>query len=284
MHFINNSAVKNGQVAGRLLTEKIEEADAVFVVAGSGISTASGFRFYYDNNDAWFEKYFGDLGRKYGYRNAYYGSFFGDTQFYGRMTLANAALPTGKPYTQLKQLLEGKDTFIWTTNIDGQFARVFSEEQICTENGDSRYMVCPRERKTWSALEPAQKMYDATRADTSIPEEAMPKCPSCGADLFPWTLNNNCDLHEQQMKYMQDFLHRNSGKKILFLEIGVHHGVYAGLIRKPARNLAVKIPQAFYMVINLNYEDVPHEMKDRGIVLQGDVAEIFENAMQQISK
>ena len=55
-----------------LLKEKIKQADAVIIGAGAGLSTAAGFVYAGER----FEKYFGDFGREYGFRDMYSGGFY----------------------------------------------------------------------------------------------------------------------------------------------------------------------------------------------------------------
>lgn len=51
-----------------LLKKKIDEADAIVVGGASGMSAASGFVFYYQN-DAVFRQIAGSLEKKYGFHN-----------------------------------------------------------------------------------------------------------------------------------------------------------------------------------------------------------------------
>ena len=52
--------------------EALDDADAVIIGAGAGLSTSAGFT--YDGE--WFEKYFSDFGRKYGFDDMYSGGFY----------------------------------------------------------------------------------------------------------------------------------------------------------------------------------------------------------------
>ncbi len=54
------------------LKKAIEEADAVVIGAGAGLSTSAGFVY----NGERFEKYFSEFGRKYGFRDMYSGGFY----------------------------------------------------------------------------------------------------------------------------------------------------------------------------------------------------------------
>ena len=51
-----------------LLKEKINQADAVIIGAGAGLSTAAGFVYAGER----FDRYFSDFSRKYGFRDMYY--------------------------------------------------------------------------------------------------------------------------------------------------------------------------------------------------------------------
>lgn len=58
-----------------------------------------------------------------------------------------------------------------------------------------------------------------------VPEELVPYCPACGE---PMSMNLRCDdtfvedgsWHETSLRYAE-FIRRTSGKKVLFLELGV---------------------------------------------------------------
>ena len=54
-----------------LLKEKINQADAVIIGAGAGLSTAAGFVYAGER----FDRYFSDFSRKYGFRDMYTGGF-----------------------------------------------------------------------------------------------------------------------------------------------------------------------------------------------------------------
>ena len=54
------------------LKARIADADAVLIGAGAGLSTAAGFVYSGER----FERYFGDFGQKYGFRDMYSGGFY----------------------------------------------------------------------------------------------------------------------------------------------------------------------------------------------------------------
>ena len=58
----------------KTLVDKIQNADAILVCAAAGMSAACGYHFFYQN-DALFEKYLGEFGRKYGFTGAFNGFY-----------------------------------------------------------------------------------------------------------------------------------------------------------------------------------------------------------------
>ena len=54
------------------LKERIQQADAVIIGAGAGLSTAAGFVYSGER----FERTFGDFGRKSGFHDMYSGCFY----------------------------------------------------------------------------------------------------------------------------------------------------------------------------------------------------------------
>lgn len=54
------------------LRSAIDEADAIIIGAGAGLSTSAGFIY----NGERFEKYFSEFGKKYGFKDMYSGGFY----------------------------------------------------------------------------------------------------------------------------------------------------------------------------------------------------------------
>ena len=109
-----------------LIREKIQQADAVVIGAGAGLSTAAGFTYSGER----FEKYFADFGEKYGFSDMYSGGFYNyDTleeywAYWSRYIYVNRYMdPPTDLYKQLFQLVENKDYFVLTTNVDHCFQK-----------------------------------------------------------------------------------------------------------------------------------------------------------------
>ena len=106
------------------LAAALEDADAVFVGAGAGLSTAAGFTY----SGPRFERYFADFRERYGFTDMYSGGFYPYATaeerwaFWSRYVMVNRYDLGANPlYVQLRELLEGRDYFVLTTNVDHQF-------------------------------------------------------------------------------------------------------------------------------------------------------------------
>ena len=132
-----------------LLRQKIDEADAIVVGGASGMSAASGFVFYYQEDDV-FRRMAGGLAEKYDRHNMF-DLFYDRRPSRGEQWALMLRVIhyiyecyTGETYTDLAELLKGKDYYIATTNQDAQFYRVFPAGRITRIQGDWRYWQCSR--------------------------------------------------------------------------------------------------------------------------------------------
>lgn len=98
---------------------KIQEADAIVIGAGAGLSTAAG----YEYGGKRFKKYFSDFEEKYGIHDMYSGGFYPyDTleeywAWWSRQIYYNRYVDYLELYQKLYQLVQDKDYFILTTNV-----------------------------------------------------------------------------------------------------------------------------------------------------------------------
>ena len=106
------------------LADAIATADAIVVGAGAGLSTAAGLTSAGER----FERLFGDFAEKYGIRDMYSGGFYPFATpeerwaWWSRHIWYNRYVPAPKDtYKKLLALLQGKDFFVLTTNVDHQF-------------------------------------------------------------------------------------------------------------------------------------------------------------------
>ncbi len=117
-----------------LIRHKIEDADAIVIGAGAGLSTAAGFTYSGDR----FEKYFSDFGSAYGFSDMYSGGFYDYATleeywaYWSRYIYINRYQDVENgTYRNLYALVKDKDYFVLTTNVDHQFQKAgFAKERL----------------------------------------------------------------------------------------------------------------------------------------------------------
>ena len=196
----------------RKLKEKMHNAEAIVLGAGSGLSTAAGLTYSGER----FQKYFFDFAKKYPIRDIYSGGFFpfeSPEEFWAwwsRHIYFNRYVDAPSDvYGNLKKIVEGKDYFVLTTNVDHQFQRAgFEKERLFYTQGDYGLFQSshPTVAKTYDNQEIVEKMLEAQgfvrdnvgiyqlpedkKLKMSIPTELIPICPDDG---LPMTMNLRAD-------------------------------------------------------------------------------------------
>ena len=130
----------------RELAERIDQADAVVIGGGSGLSSAAGYDHYHWSpalSEALspFREQYGFTSPLAGFYHCFssYGEQWG---YYSQYIRFMWEAPTGQPYLDLQALIADKPAFVLTTNVDQQFFRVFPQKQICAFQGDFSYCQC----------------------------------------------------------------------------------------------------------------------------------------------
>lgn len=270
-----------------LLAEKITAADAVLVGAASGMSSACGFRFFYEKDDL-FERYLGNFGRRYGYTGAFNGFYHpypspaARWAFLARLGVLLYECPTGEAYHDLMTLLQGRDYHILTTNQDFQFTRVVPEEKLSAIQGDFRYYQCSRHCHDglYPNREMVYEMNAAIDGDLCIPETLIPRCPRCGAELEPWVRGYTFlegQKYRQEYEKVNAFLTARKESKLLFLELGVGR-MTPMFIQEPFWNLTAALPRAYYITINPKDALLPEELAGKGWAIREDIAPVLRDA------
>jgi len=123
------------------LLEEINDADAILVGAGSGLSVAAGLDFWYRNDENVLKK-MGDFVEKYKFNGMFNGFYTrypnSETRWaflaklYSIMVNTSATQPV---YDNLKKMLAGKNFHIMTTNQDEMFNRYFEDDKISAIQG-----------------------------------------------------------------------------------------------------------------------------------------------------
>ena len=177
------------------LQTEFQQADAVLIGAGSGLSASAGFTYSGER----FQTYFGDFAEKYGIRDMYSGGFYPYSSleeywaWWSRHIYYNRYVDIPKPtYQKLLEIVKDKDYFVLTTNVDHCFQKAgFDKKKLFYTQGDYGLWQCsdPCHEKTYDNKETVLQMLKE-QSDMRIPSELVPHCPVCGK---PMTMNLRCD-------------------------------------------------------------------------------------------
>lgn len=282
-----------------LIREKIQRADVVVIGAGAGLSTAAGFTYSGER----FEKYFADFGEKYGFSDMYSGGFYNyDTleeywAYWSRYIYVNRYMdPPTDLYKQLFQLVENKDYFVLTTNVDHCFQKAgFDKNRIFYTQGDYGLLQCskPCHHETYDNEEIVKKMMvsqgyrieagkltvpEGAQIRRTVPTELVPRCPKCGRLMSMNLRADNTFVQdagwEAAAKRYERFMEDHRGQNVVFLELGVGYNT-PGIIKYNFWQYAHNWRNAFYVCINKGEADIPGEIREKSVGINADIAEVL---------
>jgi len=267
------------------LKAALRDCDAVVIGVGSGLSTAAGFTY----NGERFEKYFSDFAAKYGIKDMYSGGFYPFATpeehwaYWSRYIYINRYQDAPKPvYNDLLKLVQDKDYFVITTNVDHCFQKAgFDKKRLFYTQGDYGLFQCsePCCQETFDNEEVIREMVKR-QEDMKIPTELLPTCPHCGK---PLTMNLRSDdtfvedkgWHRAAERY-ENFLRTRAGQKILFLELGVGYNTPV-IIKYPFWQITAKNPNATYVCINQGQAVCPQEIELQSVCINADIGQVLQS-------
>ena len=267
------------------LKAALQDCDAVVIGAGSGLSTAAGFTY----TGKRFEEYFSDFAQKYGIQDMYSGGFYPfPTQeefwaYWSRYIFINRYQDAPKPvYEDLLKLIQDKDYFVITTNVDHCFQKAgFDKKRLFYTQGDYGLFQCsePCCQETFDNETVIREMFKRQK-DMKIPTELLPFCPRCGK---PLTMNLRSDnkfvedegWHRAAERY-ENFLRTREGQKILFLELGVGYNTPV-IIKYPFWQMTARNPNATYICINQGQAVCPQKIEKRSICMDADIGQVLQS-------
>lgn len=266
---------------------EIQQADAVVMGAGSGLSAAAGFTYSGER----FQKYFKDFAERYGIRDMYSGGFYPYSSleeywaWWSRHIYYNRYVDIPKPtYQKLLEIVKDKDYFVLTTNVDHCFQKAgFDKKRLFYTQGDYGLWQCsgPCCQKTYDNEEVVLQLLKEQK-DMRIPSELVPHCPVCGK---PMTMNLRCDdtfvqdegWYTAQGRYT-DFLRRHDGLRVLYLELGVGANT-PGIIKYPFWKMTAQNPRANYVCINYQGAYAPPEIRDSALCIEDDIDKVLNDVI-----
>ena len=267
------------------LKAALQDCDAVVIGAGAGLSTAAGFTYTGER----FEQHFSDFSQKYGIQDMYSGGFYPFPTmeefwaYWSRYIYINRYMDAPKPvYDDLLKLVQDKDYFVITTNVDHCFQKAsFDKKRLFYTQGDYGLFQCsePCCQETFDNEEVIREMVKR-QEDMKIPTELLPTCPHCGK---PLTMNLRSDdtfvedkgWHRAAERY-ENFFRTRAGQKILFLELGVGYNTPV-IIKYPFWQMTAKNPNATYICINQGQAVCPQEIELQSVCINADIGQVLQS-------
>lgn len=266
------------------LRTALQQADAVILGAGAGLSTSAGFVY----SGQRFRENFHDFAAKYHYTDMYSGGFYPyDTleehwAYWSRYIWLNRYTPAPKPvYTDLLALVQDKDYFVLTTNVDHQFQKAgFDKCRLFYTQGDYGLFQCsePCCQRTYDNEDIVHQMVEQQH-DMRVPTELVPHCPHCGR---PMSMNLRADAtfvedegwHAAAARY-SEFLRRHENCKTLFLELGTGYNTPT-IVKYSFWRMTNQWPDATYACINLGEAYAPREIEKKAICINEDIGSVLQ--------
>lgn len=267
------------------LKDEIEQADAIVIGAGVGLSASAGLEYsgkrFYDN--------FADFAKKYGLQDMYSAGFYPFETleeywaYWSRHIWLNRYQPSvGQPYKDLLSLVKNKDYFVLTTNVDHCFQKAgFDKHRLFYTQGDYGLCQCLKacHPVTYDNEEQVKKMISEQK-DMKIPTELIPHCPRCGS---PMIMNLRIDetfvqdegWYTASNRYYE-FLKRHENLHILFLELGVGYNTPV-IIKYPFWNMTANNKNAVYACVNNQELYCPEEIQKQSICIQADIGKVIHD-------
>lgn len=264
-----------------LARQAISQADRILIGAGSGLTTAAGLRY----DGAEFEREFRPWIEHYGFTDLYtsgFHHFASDEErwaywarhiWFARYRVG--ALPL---YEELRRLMEGRDYFVITTNVDAQFLKAgFDPERLFYTQGDYAYLqdAMGEDRRLYYNEDIVRRMMAATTSDLRIPTEMIPRDPENGHKM---TTNLRCDSafveddnwREMCLRYETFVGHAGRSGGLALLEFGVGLNTPV-IIRYPFEQMATLFARSALIRFNRDHPRLTVGSPDRYICFQENI-------------
>ena len=267
----------------------ILNADCLLIGVGSGMSASCGLN-YSDPTLAqkWYPEYF-EQGKKsiieimscfwattINKKNA--AAFWG---FWAKHIYHIRYEPDAlKSYIDLFKIVNGKDYFICTTNVDCQLQKCgFNENKIFAPQGNYGFFQCekPCTQDVYDNEELIKKMIKNMVSPFEIQNTDIPLCPKCGKYLMP---NLRCDHrfveqpHIKNQTLYVDFVNKAIDKNMVLLELGVGYNTPV-IIRYPFEAITLKYKSVTLIRVNISDVEVSEHIANKTICIQEDNGKVL---------
>lgn len=284
------------------LMERLGQADSVVIGAGSGLSTAAGYA--YDGERLL--RYFPDFVERYGFTDMYSGGFYPfDTPeeywaYWSRYIWINRYGPMPSDlYQRLLRLVDGRDYFALTTNVDHCFQRAgFDKTRLFYTQGDyglfqSSHPHGASAHRTYDNEDAVRRMVlsqgfsispdgqlgipDGGQLSMQVPQDLLPVCPDDGRPMVPNlrvddTFVEDAGWHAAADRYAA-FLRSHRDAHVLYRELGVGMNT-PGIIKYPFWQLTAANPNATYACVSKGEAWCPEQIAGRSVCIDADIADV----------
>jgi NAD-dependent SIR2 family protein deacetylase len=241
-----------------------------------------------------FEDNFAEFIAKYGIGDMYSAGFYPYPSeearwgYWSKHVYLNRIEPTAlELYKKLYKLVEDKEYFVLTTNVDHQFQKAgFTEDKIFATQGDYGRIQCAKgcHAKTYDAIKLFEQMNHA-RKECLIPTDMVPKCPVCGG---PMAMHLRCDQyfvedaewHKAAEKY-GDYLEQAMTKETVLIELGVGFNTPT-IIRFPFEKMMREHKNLNMVRCNLEEAIIPESFGDRAVGINHNILDMIENIGEEV--
>lgn len=258
----------------------IEEADAIVIGAGAGLSAAAGLTYSGER----FEKNFKEFIAEYKMTDMYSAGFYPFSTseekwgFWSKQILVNRYTDEGvELHRDLYNIVKDKDYFVLTTNVDSKFEMSgFDKSKIFEVQGNFGEFQCsvPCHNKVYNNKDQVLEMIEKQK-DLKIPTELIPRCPVCNSEMDTHLRVDHrfveTEEWDKQCDKYYSFINDNKDKNIVLLELGVGFNTPT-IIRFPFERLNSRLPKA--SLIRVNQEN----FEAAGVLtITNDMKEVFES-------
>ncbi len=265
----------------------LEQAEAVIIGAGAGLSTAAGIEYSGEK----FERDYAEYIEKYKFTDLYTSGFYNfptaeeKWAYWAKHIFTSRIEPGALPlYKELLEVLKHKDYFVLTTNVDGQFELSgFDLQRVFATQGDYLFIQCEVacHDKIYNCQDMVGNMMAQT-VDCKVPTELVPVCPVC-SEAMDMHLRKDANFVQTSQWYQsarryEDFAREALKKKTLFLEIGVGYNTPT-IIRYPFEQMAYGNTEATLVRINRDEPQAIPENEAKTISFSENVDKIIKDLL-----
>lgn len=275
--------MKNREETLESLRRALDQAEAVVVGAGAGLSASAGFTY----TGARFREHFQDFADKYHFTDMYAGGFYPYASpeeywaYWSRYIFINRYQDAPKPvYDDLLRVLRDRDYFVLTTNVDHCFQKAgFDKQRLFYTQGDYGLFQCEKPccPRTYDNEAKVRQMVKQ-QAGMRIPSQLVPHCPVCGRAMrmnlrSDDTFVEDAGWHAAYDRYAR-FLKTREEKRTLFFELGCGMNT-PGIVKFSFWRMAHAWPDATYACVNLEEAYAPPSLEKRAICITADIGDIL---------